>query len=73
MIGMKVEDRLDRTSNFISWKSRVLRILEENDLLKYVNENVPEPKEEGEKAQWKKNDARERRILVDLVKNHLVP
>ena len=72
MIGIKVEGRLDGTSNFNSWKSRVL-ILEENDLLKFVNEDVPEPKEESEKAQWKKNDARARRIFVDSVKGHLVP
>ena len=70
---MKVEDRLDGTSNFSSWKSRVLLILKENDLLKFMNENVPEPKDEAEKAQWRKNDARERRILVDSVKDHLVP
>ena len=42
MIGMKVEDRLDRDTNFISWKPRVLLILEENDLLNFVNEKVPE-------------------------------
>ena len=46
MIGMKVEDRLDGTSNFSSWKSRVL-ILEENDLLKFMNEDVPKPEEEA--------------------------
>ena len=40
MIGMKVEDHLDGATNFIYWKSRVL-ILEENDLLKLVNEKVP--------------------------------
>ena len=39
MIGMKVEDHLDGAINFISWKSRVL-ILEENDFLKLVNEKV---------------------------------
>ena len=38
---MKVEDHLDGATNFISWKSRVLLILEENDLLKLVNEKVP--------------------------------
>ena len=37
---MKVEDHLDGATNFMSWKSRVL-ILEENDLLKLVNEKVP--------------------------------
>ena len=41
MIGMKVEDHLDGATNFISWKSRIL-ILGENDLLKLVNEKVPE-------------------------------
>ena len=65
MIGMKVEDRLDGTSNFSSWKFRVLLILEENDHLKFVNENVPEPEEEANKAHWRKNDAKARRILVD--------
>ena len=38
MIGMKVEDHLDGAINFISLKPRVLLILEENDLLKFVNE-----------------------------------
>ena len=41
MIGMKIEDHFDGATNFIPWKSRVL-ILEENDLLKLVNEKVPD-------------------------------
>jgi len=49
MIGMKVEDHLDGATNFISWKSRVL-ILEKNDLLKLVNEKVPEPDAEEDKS-----------------------
>ena len=47
---MKVEDRFDGTSNFLSWKFRVLLILEENDLLKFVNEKVLEPKAEEDKS-----------------------
>ena len=50
MIGKRVEDRLGGTSNFSSWNSRVLLILEENDLLKFMNENVPKLEEEAEKA-----------------------
>ena len=69
---MKVEDHLDGAINFISWKSRVL-ILEENDLLKLVNEKVPEPYVEEDKSHWRKSDARARRILVDLVRDHLFP
>ena len=64
MIGMKVEDHLDGATKFISWKSRVL-ILEENDLLKLFNEKVPEPDGEEDKSHWRKSDARARRILVD--------
>ena len=73
MIGMKVEDCLDVATNFISSKPRVLLILEENDLLKFVNEKVPEPEAEEDKSQWRKSDAKARRILVDSVKDHLVP
>ena len=73
MIGMKVEDHLDGATNFISWKSRVL-ILGENDLLKLVNEKVTEQDVEEDKSDWRKSDARARRILVNLVReDHLVP
>ena len=71
MIGMKVEDNLDGATNFIFWKSIVL-ILEENDLLNLVSDKVPEPNVEEDKSHWRKSDARARRILVDLVRDHLV-
>ena len=70
---MKVEDRLDGATNFISWKSGILLILEENDLLKFVNEKVPEPKAEEDKSHWRKSDARARKIFVDSVRDHFVP
>ena len=71
MIGMKVEDNLDGATNFIFWMSIVL-ILEENDLLKLVNEKVPKPDIEDDKSHWRKSDCRARRILVDSVSDHLV-
>ena len=55
MIEMKVEYHIVGATNFISWKSRVL-ILEENDLLKLVNEKVPEPDAEEDKSHWRKSD-----------------
>ena len=72
MIGMKIKDHLDEATNFISWNSRVI-ILEENVLSKLVNEKVPEPDVEEDKSHWRKTDARARRILVDSVRDHLVP
>ena len=68
---MKVEDHFDGATKFISWKSRVL-ILGENDLLKLVNEKVPEPEAEEDKSH-RRSDARARRIMVDSVRDHLVP
>ena len=41
MNNVKVEDKIDGDSKFNSWKSVILIILEENELLKFVNEKVP--------------------------------
>ena len=41
MNNVKVKDKLDGDSKFNSWKSVILIILEENELLKFVNEKVP--------------------------------
>ena len=30
--GLRLEDRLDGTRNFVPWKARILLILEENEL-----------------------------------------
>ena len=49
IIGMKVEDRLGDTK-FISWEPRVLLILEENNLLNFLYEKVPEPEAEEAKS-----------------------
>ena len=51
----------------------IVIILEENDLLNLVNQKVEEPNVEEDKSRWRKSDARARRILVDSVRNHLVP
>ena len=72
MINMKVEDRLEGASNFTPWKSRVLLLLEENDLLQFVKAKVPKP-EAKDKPRWRKDDAKARRILVDLVRDHFIP
>jgi hypothetical protein len=49
--SVPVEDRLDGASNFHSWKSRLLITLEESDLMKFVEEVVPEPDDASEKSQ----------------------
>ena len=72
MIGMNVEDHFDGATNFISWKYRDL-ILEGNDLLKLVNGKVQELDAEDDKSHWRESDARARGILVNSVRDYLVP
>ena len=72
MIRMKVEYHIVGSVNFISWKSRVL-ILKQNDLLKLFDENIPELDAEDDKSHWRESDARARGILVNSVKDYLVP
>ena len=72
MIGMKIEDHLDGAINFISWNLRVL-ILEENVLLKFVNEKVRKQDAKKDKSHWRKSDARTRRSLVNTVRDHMGP
>lgn len=55
MTTLRVEDRLDGALNFKSWKTRVLNLLEENDLDNYVTRVIPEPTGDNGKATYKKN------------------
>ena len=41
--GLPVEDHLDGTSNYGSWKPRVLVALEEYDMVDFAVKDVPRP------------------------------
>jgi hypothetical protein len=71
--NMRVEDRLEGSRNFISWKHRLQMILVENDLLEHVTVGVLEPEEEDQKTKHKKNEKKAKRIVLDSVKDHLIP
>jgi hypothetical protein len=40
----KLFDKIEGVENFHAWKYRIGLILKENDLAKFIKENVPEPK-----------------------------
>jgi hypothetical protein len=71
--SMRVEDTLEGYGNFRSWKHRLHMILDKNDLLEHVAVGVPEPEEEEKKTKDKKNEKKEKRIVSDSVKDHLIP
>ena len=51
----------------------MLLILEENDLEKYVEEEVVELEGDEPKAKHKKNMVKAKRIIEDSIKDHLIP
>jgi hypothetical protein len=51
----------------------VIFILKENDLEDFVKEEVPEPDENEAKAMYKNNLVKAKRIIVDSIKDHLIP
>ena len=48
-------------------------MLEKIDFLKLVNKKVQKPDAEEDKSHWRKSDARARKILVDSIRDDLVP
>ena len=69
----KLEDKLEGIENFRAWKYRIGLILKENDLDKYIKEEVVEPEEAEAKEKHKKDLIRAQRIIADSIKDHLIP
>jgi hypothetical protein len=68
-----VEDRLDGSSNFSSWKSRLHITLEEDDLLSVIQKTLPEITTDEEKEEWKEDDVKAKKIIIYSVRDHLLP
>jgi hypothetical protein len=64
---------LDGATNFGSWKAKILFFLDENEIQKYVKEKISEPESDEEKSKHKRNEAKTKRILIDYVRDHLIP
>jgi hypothetical protein len=69
----KLVDKLEGLEKFCAWKYRIGLILEENDLAKYIKENVSEPEENVAKEKYKKDMIKAKRIIADSIKDHLIP
>ena len=48
-------------------------ILEENNIEGFIEEDISEPEGEEDKAKHKKSLVKEKRIIVDSIKDHLIP
>jgi hypothetical protein len=68
-----VGDRLDGSSNFNSWNSRLQITLEEDKLLSLIEKTLPATTIDEEKAHWKANNVKARKIIIYSVIDHLLP
>jgi hypothetical protein len=70
---LRVEDILDGASNFLSWKARVIFALKEYDISKLVEKVVTPPTDPTALEAQTKKEIKAEGVLLDLVKNHLIP
>jgi putative lipoic acid-binding regulatory protein len=80
---MKSENKLDETSNFRAWKTRIDLILAKNKVLDIMKGKIMEPEfEEGKEKEpqnaavmemFKDNDINSMSIIADSIKDHLIP
>jgi hypothetical protein len=81
--SMKSENKLEGASNFRAWKTRIDLILSKNKVLDIVKGKIMEPQFEAGKEKepqnvavmekFKDNDINAMSIIVDSVKDHLIP
>ena len=72
-LSAKIEDKLEGIENFRAQKYRIVLILRENDIDKYIKGEVAEPEEDEAKEKHKKDLIRAMRIIADSIKDHLIP
>jgi hypothetical protein len=68
-----VEDRLDGSTNFSSWKSRLQITLEENDLLSLIEKTLPETTIDEERVDWTADDAKARKTIIYSIRDNSLP
>ncbi len=66
--GIRVKDRLEGASNFVSWKIRIITILQELELDSYIDRDIKMPEYEPDKTSWKRRNKEARKLSLTLSK-----
>ena len=64
---------MDGASNFGVWKDKISLVLEENGIKDYVTSVIVVPTDTTQLATYKKDDAKVRLIILDSIKDYIVP
>ena len=68
-----LDEKIEGADNFWASKYRISLVLEENELDSYINEEVPIPEGDEDKALHKKKLVMAKSIIADSIKDHLIP
>ena len=71
--GVRDQDRLDEASNFIVWKARILSVLDRNHVKHFALRMIAIPVDPADNERYKDAMARAKSIILDGVKDHIVP
>ena len=69
----KLYENIEGAENFRAWKYIIMLILQENDLDKFVKEEVKELEEVEAKTKHKKDMIIAKRIIANSIKDNLIP
>ena len=70
---VRPKDRLDGKQHFDAWNFRIMTILEENGVKQFVDSTSKQPTVEPNKTIWSKGNRKAIQIILDGVKNDIVP
>jgi len=67
------QDRLDGASNFVVWKAGILSVLDRNRVKHFALRTIPIPVDPIDNNKYEDAMARAKSIILDGVKDHIVP
>ena len=71
--GVREQDRLDRASNFVVWKAKILSMLDRNHVNNFALKTIVIPVDTGENDKYEEAMERAKSIILDGVKDHVIP
>ena len=69
----KLDENIEGADNVWTWRYRISLVLEENELDSYISEEIPFLEGDEAKGLHKKKLVMENKIIVDSIKDHLIP
>ena len=70
---LSFEQWLEGASNYSPWKERIALVPMENGIWEIVDQTLTPPTDATQLATHNKKDAKAKRIILDAMKDHVVP